>query len=76
VNKDETKPPPKLNEDVLKPSSRINIEYDGIKSEDEDYEYLILKPDHFKIGTFSKGKDILQNEDPNFNLISIILIGH
>lgn len=58
VNEDATKPLSEVDEDVTKPMSKLNIENYDIESEDKDYEYLILNPKHFKIGTLSKGKGI------------------
>jgi len=58
VNEDDMKPSPKGNEDVSNLLRKVNIENNGTKSKYKDYEYLILKPDHFKIDTLSKGKSI------------------
>jgi len=80
VNADDTKPPPEGSKGISNSLSEVAIENDGIESEDKDYEYLILKPDHFKMGTLSKGKDMLQNEDPDFklreNVVNIINNGY
>lgn len=44
------------------------VDDSGTKYANEDYEYLILKPDHFKRGKSIIGKDIMQDENPNDTL--------
>lgn len=39
-----------------------------MKEENEDYEYLILKPDHFKRGKYIIGKNIIQDDNPQDEL--------
>lgn len=70
TNMDEytTRPLIEVDEDVMKPRSELNIKDDGIERKDEDYEYQILKPNHFKIVMLSKVKGLLQNEDPNLKI--------
>jgi len=65
VQTDEIDVPPKI---PTQPSCDKDVEDSGTEEAYQDYEYLILKLDHFKRGKSTVGKHIVQDESPDAKL--------